>query len=157
MSYEALVQHFRAQLEGLSTSEKGRRFAHLVQRLITQTDIGAAYFPPETSPTFSNDEGVDLTAQSRGGKGVLYTQAKLWLDRAEDFDSVLSKFEAYLTKHHTEGAAGQYELGFDDRSVSFCIVTLSKIQNVVQRYKAKHLLRPPVNRGAPDRGLLIDP
>ncbi len=56
-SYESLVQHFRAQLEGLSTSEKGKRFARLVQRLLPQTDIGANYGLPEMSPTFSNDCG----------------------------------------------------------------------------------------------------
>ena len=37
-SYEALEQHFRGHLEGLSTTEKGDRFAHFVQRLVLRLD-----------------------------------------------------------------------------------------------------------------------
>jgi hypothetical protein len=142
-SYESLVQHFRAQLEGLSTSQKGQRFARLVQRLLPQTDIGANYLLPEISATFSNDEGVDLVADAKIGPGVLYTQAKLWLDRVDDFDSVLSKFEAYLTKYHTDTGTSQYRLTFDDQSVSFSIVTLSKLKNVIQKYTAKQFSSRP--------------
>ena len=136
-SYESLVQHFRAQLEGLSTTQKGQRFARLVQRLLPQTDLGANYLLPEVSPTLSNDEGVDLTAEAKNGPGVLCTQAKLWLDRADDFDSVLSKFEAYLTKYHTDSGTDQYRLTFDDQSISFSVVTLSKLTNVIQKYKSR--------------------
>jgi hypothetical protein len=69
---------------------------------------------------------------------VLYIQAKLWLDRADDLDSVISKFEAYLTKYHNSSHSDpQYNLGFDDRSVSFLVVTLSKLEKIAKKYSAK--------------------
>ena len=64
-SFEALQQHFRAQLEGLSTTEKGKRFAQFVQKLVPQTDIGADFDLPILSDKVSGDEGVDLSAQGR--------------------------------------------------------------------------------------------
>jgi hypothetical protein len=140
--YEALVQHFRAQLEGQNTSEKGRRFARLVQRLTPQTELGPDYDFPEVSQTQSNDEGVDLSAKASEGPGVLYIQSKLWIDRAEDFDSIMSKFEAYLTKYHGDAGPGQARLNFEetgvDAPVRFLIVTASKLDGVKKRYREKH-------------------
>jgi hypothetical protein len=135
--YEELAQHFRAQLEGLNTTEKGRRFAHLVRRLVPLTDWGAEYYTPEINSNISNDEGIDLTARAKHGTGILYIQAKLWLDRADDLDSVFSKFEAFAAKNHSAQQGPQLELVYREIPIKFLLVTLSKITNIVSKYRSK--------------------
>jgi hypothetical protein len=132
-----MVQHFRAQLEGLTTTEKGRRFARFSQRIVPQTEFGAAFPLPEIGPNESHDEGVDLTAYNNDRTGVLYGQAKLYIDRVEALDTILSKFEAFQSKYHTEKGDDQFTLAFSDPSVTFFIVTLSDISSIVQRYEKK--------------------
>ncbi len=136
-SYEGMVQHFRAQLEGLPTTEKGRRFARLSQRVVPQTEFGAAFPLPEIGPNESHDEGIDLTARNDDGTAVLYGQAKLWIDRVEALDAILSKFEAFQSQHYAEKGTGQIVLAFDDPSVTFFIVTLSDISSIVRKYEKK--------------------
>lgn len=138
-NYEGMVQHFRAQLEGLSSTEKGRRFARLSQRITPQTEFGAAFPLPEIGPNESHDEGVDLTAYMDDRTAVLYGQAKLWIDRVEDLDGILSKFEAFQTKYHTENGTDQFTLAFSDPRVTFFIVTLSDVSSILQKYEKKRL------------------
>lgn len=145
--YEALVQHFRAQLEGLSTSEKGKRFARMVQRLTPQTEFGSEFEDPNLSQAQSHDEGVDLTAKGKQGLAILYIQSKLWIDRAEDLDSIVSKFEAFQDKYHSDGGPGQSSLKFEEplenSPVRFLIVTASKLDGVKRRYKEKQYSSRP--------------
>jgi hypothetical protein len=128
-NFELLEQHFRAQLQHLSNVDKGSRFAQFVQRLIPQTELGSAYEQPALPPRKSWDEGVDLSCKGKDGKSVLYVQAKLWVDTAEDIDSILSKFEAYQTQHHLDENSTQYAMEFDPSRVSFAVVTLSSPNN----------------------------
>ena len=136
-SYEGMVQHFRAQLEGLTSAEKVRRFARFSQRIVPQTEFGTAFPLPEIGPNESHDEGVDLTAYNNDRTSVLYGQAKLYIDRVEALDTILSKFEAFQSKYHTEKGADQFTLAFNDPLVTFFIVTLSDISSIVQRYEKK--------------------
>ena len=39
-SYDALGQHFRGQLDNLSSSAKGEKFARFAQRILPHTDAG---------------------------------------------------------------------------------------------------------------------
>jgi hypothetical protein len=86
---EALNQHFRAHLEGLTSTEKGTKFSHFVQRLVPQTDFGDSFKEPVPSEKKSHDEGVDLIAEGNEDNRILYVQAKLWVDRAEALDSII--------------------------------------------------------------------
>jgi hypothetical protein len=138
-SYEGMVQHFRAQLENLQTTEKGRRFARLSQRIVPQTEFGALFPLPEIGPNESHDEGVDLTAYNNERTAVLYGQAKLYIDRVEALDTILSKFEAFQSKYHTDRGTGQGTLAFTDPSVTFFIITLSDVDSIVRRYEKKQL------------------
>jgi hypothetical protein len=133
-SFDALQQHFRGQLEGLSTTEKGRRFAHFVQKLIPQTEVGGNFDLPTLSERISGDGGVDLTAQSKVNGEQLYIQSKLWVDRADDIDSVISKFQAYTVTEH-----GVQPPLFEDTSSKFrfALVTLSPLAGIIDRYKKK--------------------
>jgi hypothetical protein len=135
-SYEALEQHFRAQLEGLTNTEKGSRFATFVQRLVPQTERGSSYGVPELNPKRSDDRGVDLTAKRKDGTSLLHIQAKLWIDTADAIDSILSKFRDFLSTYHL-GDGDQALLRFEEVPVSFQVVTLSSLNRILERYKGK--------------------
>jgi hypothetical protein len=70
-NYENLVQHFRAQFEGLSTTDVGMRFAEFVQKLVPQTDVGLDFEEPILNSKKSGDGGVDLVAKSKDGPAIL--------------------------------------------------------------------------------------
>ncbi|MHC4620482.1 MAG: AIPR family protein [Planctomycetota bacterium] len=133
-SFDLLQQHIRGQLEGLTTTEKGDRFAHLVQRLVPQSEAGSSFGFPELNPKTSNDKGVDLIAQGIDVDKTLYIQSKLWVDRADTIDSVMSKFQAYARR----GTEQQYTLfDLDDETNHFLLVTLSPLSGVLESYKEK--------------------
>jgi len=135
-SYDSLAQHFRGQLEGLSNTEKGDRFAHFVQRLVPQTEVGPDFGLPELREKKSGDEGVDLIAQGKDSRSVLYIQARLWVDRADDIDSVLSKFQAYLAEGQVKGQ--QYRLPDLESQPSHCmLVTLSRLDRILKQYEKR--------------------
>jgi hypothetical protein len=131
-SFDQLQQHFRAQLEGLSTTEKGNKFARFVQRLLPQTEIGSDFKLPELSGKVSGDEGVDLTAEGKDGKASLYIQSKLWVDRADLVDSVISKFQAFTTK---KGPKQPKLFDPKSRSIHFLLATLSPISGIFKKYE----------------------
>ncbi len=131
-AFEALQQHFRGQLEGLSTTEKGHRFAQFVQKLVPQSDVGANFDLPTLNEKMSGDGGVDLFAESKMDDGRMYIQSKLWVDRAETIDSVMSKFQAYTTA----GDTPQPPL-FDLNKpyLHFLLATLSPLAGIIERYE----------------------
>lgn len=133
-SFDSLQQHFRAQLEGCSTTDKGNKFALFVQRLLPQTELGLDFSHPQMSQKVSGDGGVDLTAEGKDLKSSLYIQAKLWVDRAEAIDSVISKFRAFTTKTGPQ----QLSLSFDaeNRKPHFLLATLSTIAGILERYES---------------------
>ena len=122
-SYEALEQHFRANLEGLPTTVKGNRFAAAVQKLVPQTDAGADFTPPILNEKKSNDEGVDMTARGKENRSkVLYIQSRLWLDRAEKIDSVISNFQAYTEAQQIPIINGQLMFSYESDPPHFLLV-----------------------------------
>ena len=131
-SFEYLQQHFRAQMEGPSSTEKGNRFAHFVQRLVPQTEAGAQFGAPELNAKMSGDGGVDLLADSRSGEAILYIQSKFWVDRAETIDSVISKFQAY-TRSMRHGMQTLFDT--NDQNLHFMLVTLSPLSGILDRYE----------------------
>lgn len=137
-SYDALAQHFRAHLDGLLPIDKGRRFAKFVQRLVPQTEAGRAFDTPDLSEKESHDEGVDLTARGKDGSSLLHVQAKLWIDRVETLDNILSKFLAF--SRATGKAKKQSELFPSDQVPRhFLIATLSPLENIRHRYEEREL------------------
>ena len=132
VSLESLQQHIRGQLSELSTTEKGDRFAHLVRRLIPQSEVGSVFESPELRAKKSSDGGVDLIANGKISDKTLYVQSKLWVDRADAIDSVVSKFQAFTTDR-----IGQQPTLFDldSDSTNFLLVTLSTLPGILDRYK----------------------
>jgi hypothetical protein len=101
-SFDLLQQHIRGQLEQSNTTEKGKRFARFAQRLIPQTEIGAGFGMPDLNEKLSNDGGIDLTAKDQKTGRTLYIQSKLYVDRADTIDSILSKFQAFTSNKKRE-------------------------------------------------------
>jgi hypothetical protein len=131
-SFVLLQQHIRGQLEGLSTTEKGSRFAQFGQRLIPQSEIGSGFEFPELSSKIASDGGVDLIAQGKNSDKTLYIQSKLWVDRADTIDSVVSKFQAFTT-HGNDKQPVLFNL--IDSSTYFLLVTLSPLTGILERYQ----------------------
>lgn len=133
-SFDTLQQHIRGQLNGLSTTEKGDRFAHFVQRLIPQSEVGSAFEFPELRSKVSGDGGVDLIANGRISDKTLFVQSKLWVDRADTIDSVVSKFQAF-TSNSTDEQPALFNI--DNDPTHFLLVTLSPLSGILESYKSK--------------------
>ncbi len=137
-SYEALEQHFRANLEGLATTVKGSKFASAVQKLVPQTEIGADFTLPVLNEKKSNDEGVDMIARGKEDRNkVLYIQSRLWLDRAEKIDSVISNFQAYTEAQQLPNINGQLMFTYEHVPPHFLLVTLSTLKGILKRYEKR--------------------
>lgn len=134
-SYSALEQNIRAHLHGKTNVEKGRKFAHFVQQLFTQHEWNADFEELVLNSRESNDEGIDLSAKGRDGSSTLYVQSRLTIDRAEDIDLILSKFQNYTKKHHSNDK-GQLSLFQNDDNLYFMIVTLSSLEGIMKKYKS---------------------
>lgn len=134
-SYEVLQQHIRAHLNESSTTEKGERFARFVQRLIPQTELGVLFQFPELNSKKSHDGGIDLFAQSRDGDRKLFIQSKLWVDRVETIDSVLSKFQAF-TVNDTERQPTLFDT--HNETQHFLLITLSPLDGLLEKYQSSH-------------------
>lgn len=137
LSYVSLEQHFRGQLASLTKTEKGDKFAHFVQRLIPQTEVGSDFLPPRLHQKKSHDEGVDLIAESRDGGSILYIQARMWIDRAAEIDSIVSSFQAYSSKYHLDKSGQQYRFTVGDVIPHFLVVTLSSLKGILKRYEQR--------------------
>jgi hypothetical protein len=132
-SYESLQQHIRAQFDGFNTTQKGQAFAKFVQRLVPQTEHGSVFFEPTLNEKMSADGGVDLFAESKLGGALLYIQSKLFVDRAETIDSVISKFQSY-TRPNRSGTVDIFDQ--NDSSSHFMLVTLSPLSGIIKKYKS---------------------
>jgi hypothetical protein len=135
----SLEQHIRSQFEELSNTQKGARFAKFAQRLIPQSDVGSSFEIPELSSKISNDGGVDLTARDKNTGRTLYIQSKLHIDRADDIDSILSKFQAFLEIENKQNQLELFSNSGDAVSggTYFLVVTLSPLSGILKKYQEK--------------------
>jgi AIPR protein len=142
-SYDSLVQHFRAELADLTSAGKGDRFVNFVQKAVPLTDAGTGFEPPVLNPKKSHDEGVDLTAQSKDKSTILCIQSRLWVDRVDDIDQVISAFQAFVAAQQRT-LVGQGRLfPDDDKTYCFMLVTLSGMANIRKLYEAREFASKP--------------
>src|SRR5205807_820089 len=86
----------------------------------------------------SGDEGVDRIARGKdGSRKVLYIQSKLWLDRAEKIDSIMSNFLAYTQAQQTPISKNQLLFNFDVTPPYFLLVTLSPLEGILKKYESR--------------------
>lgn len=137
-SQSELAQHFRANFYGLNSTEKGLKFASSIVKLIPQTEVGADFALPIINKKTSHDGGVDLKAIGKDNpRKILYIQSKFEIDRADDIDGVISKFQAYEQDHHLQHNGTQLTFNFDDPPPTFLLVTLSSLKNLLKRYESR--------------------
>src|SRR5262249_8963903 len=119
--------------------EKGDKFATFGRRVIPQTEVGKEYNPPVLREKKTHDEGVDITASGKDGRSILYIQSRLWLDKAETLDSVMSKFQNYWNNYHTEKSGKPLLFALDEQPINFMLITLSRLENIIKNYENRSL------------------
>jgi hypothetical protein len=118
-SYDELNAYIRETVECFSTTDKGRTFAGFVTRVIRLSELGHRFTNVEIGAE-GPDGGVDLTALSGDSTAILYGQAKLTVKKAEEIDTIMSKFHNFEQGIHAN-KLGQYTIPQVDsvpRSVS---------------------------------------
>ena len=139
-SYDSFAQHIRGELEGLNSTEKGKRFAQFVKEIFPEAKMSKEFNLPILNERQSHDEGIDLEAQGKDGHSVLYIQSKLQIDRIDTLDSILSKFHAYYqTTHGGQEADPQLTFLNDERLPHFLIATCSVLDGIIRNYEGRSL------------------
>ena len=98
-SYEDLNNYIRDTFDPLDNTNKGRSFAQFVSKIIPISKLGDQYTEVEMGQD-SKDGGVDLTSTSTDKTTVLYGQSKLTISKAEEIDTIISKFKDYYERVH---------------------------------------------------------
>jgi hypothetical protein len=140
-SYENLSEHLRGLLDEqeLNSKEKGDKFTAFVTQILPLTDIGIRLqFETIEQRKHSHDEGVDIACFNADRTHITYVQCKLTLNKVDDVDSIFSKWQNYMKKHHPAPEVGLWNTEIDKKKypdISFMIVTLSKLANNIHRYQ----------------------
>lgn len=110
-SYDDLSEHVRATLDELDNTAKGRAFARFASRVIPLSKLGDTFTMVEMGSEGA-DGGVDLTSHSIDGQTILYGQSKLTIKKAEEIDTIISKFKDYHDRIHTNKVGQRYMAEF---------------------------------------------
>jgi AIPR protein len=159
-SYENLSEHLRELFDEqqLSPKEKGDRFVEFVTKIIPLTEIGIqVQFETIELRKHSHDEGIDIVCMNAERTHILYVQSKLTLNKVEDVATIFSNWQNYMKKHHPAPELGLWSSEVDKKKypdVSFMIVTLSKLDNIVNLYAKGHYSSQPFYSELKDAGKL---
>ena len=141
-SFADFKEHIEGQFGDEEKSiDKGRQFAKFAQRLSPLIDEFRDFGQLEINPKESHDGGVDLTAASEAGGGVLAVQSKYRIRSKDELDSILSKFQNYSTARHNTQKNRNLELfpESDQEQHTFAIITATKIEAIRSSYEASSL------------------
>jgi hypothetical protein len=143
-SFQSLSGHFDQHFESLDSNKRGDKFLALVRRLVPLTDEGREFGEPEVSERKSHDDGVDLFTATNEKKQILCVQSKYKIREKGDFDSIISKFQHYESKHHGNAIGDRtlfhlFEADEGDPSLKFMIVCLNELDRVLGAYKSSRL------------------
>jgi hypothetical protein len=141
-SLEDLQAHFDEEFAGLTNVERGRRFSELVLRLIPELDEARDFPEPRRSEKESYDEGIDLLTSTNSAGDQLFVQSKYKIRTKDEFDTIVSKFEAYAQERNQPLAQGSLDFGgqqFKTTTATFMVVTASKLDVIIEKYEKSHL------------------
>lgn len=132
---EDLEAHVGESFKGLSTAEKGNRFASFASKLITFLPEFREFGEARLSEKASHDGGVDIVSDPLEDGRRLCVQSKLRITGKDDIDGIISKFHDFEAK----GSAGPTQRGLfehaEDRSLPvFGIVTMPRIDGILRKY-----------------------
>lgn len=137
-SYDLLKQHFDANLDFLSNTKKGNKFADFSRRIIPFCDDIRIDIKSDdlTLRQASHDQGVDIEGLTSSNQ-YIYGQSKYSILQIDHIDSIFSKFQDFDTKQH--GIQNQRQLSMFDsdkeEEINYVIITLSNISNLLKKYE----------------------
>ncbi|WP_080509122.1 AIPR family protein [Chromobacterium violaceum] len=134
--YGSLIDHLNSQMEDLSTTEKGDKFATLAEYIVPNIDFGIRFEKSKKSKK-SWDKGVDIRFQSIDSDKIeLRIQSKFTISKVDDIDSIISKFSSYDTITEDENAQQNLNLDLENcQPHQYLIFTTSKIENLIKLYE----------------------
>ena len=143
-SVDGLQAHIHEHFSQLASTEKGNRFAEFAAKLIETLPDLEQFGPIRLSEKKSHDGGVDGSSEA-SEDGLLHMQSKLSIATREEFDSILSKFQAF--EHVAAQGPRQRSLSLEKAPPSpppsFAIVTSVRLKGILDRYKAVHMASRP--------------
>jgi hypothetical protein len=78
---------------------------------------------------------VDILSDRTDGGGQLFVQSKLTIEKKDEIDTIVIKFEAFeIERFRTPAQSALFEVEPDGVRPTFAIVCASKIDGVVRRY-----------------------
>ncbi|KNX38934.1 hypothetical protein VV01_20255 [Luteipulveratus halotolerans] len=142
--YLRSLADFRAYLDDEFSSEtspsKGNRFVNAMLQLLPHLPQAQGFESFELSPTVSHDGGVDISSRQNADGSVLRVQSRYKLERVDDLDSILSKFEDY-DQISIDEDAGVLPLTFEGNGRPampvYMVLTSSDVSNIAAIYESK--------------------
>lgn len=141
---DTLKTYLRRRTENMNTKNKGVVFADLVRHVFTLSPEYEGYGRLEHNPKFaSHDQGVDLIGTNVADSNTkILVQARWALDRVDDIDSILSKFETFSDDSNGR-EKGQFSLGlFPDekpkQNVNYLIASLDQLTSIISKYERQN-------------------
>jgi hypothetical protein len=138
-SYSDLRDHFDSNFAELNPRERGKKFASVVEGIVSYTGFGSRGFDKPEMQQESHDGGVDLIAKSLTTKDILCIQSKYTLPDKTAFDGVISNFQGFYEKHFSKSAGplfahGGVSLG-DEPTVFFQLIAANSLEKIIKNYE----------------------
>lgn len=134
-------QHLDEQFEPLDSSQRGAAFLDFALLILPFSEWWNGLKNPEKSARQSHDGGVDFDAATEDAHRVAHGQAKYKIHKADDIDSIISKFAHHekLYLNPDKNLTLNLPLAHPAKPLpQYVIVTSSDLSNIVERYEQKH-------------------
>ncbi len=132
------TQHLDEHFEPLDKQQRGAAFLEFALRLLPCSEWWSGLKPPEKSPRQTHDEGVDFDAASEKGDRVVHGQSKYKVRKADELDTIISKFNHHETLYLSPGTNLALALGEPAKPLpQYVIVTSSDLTNITESYESK--------------------
>jgi hypothetical protein len=134
-SYNCFIEHLDANMAAWQTVQKGDAFAAAALKLLTIDPSFASFSNLRPNPKKSHDEGIDIFGATERNDVALGCQSKFKIKTVDEFDGILSKFQAYDFKG--KGEAPEFDFDEGDPTL-YVIVTASRLENIRERYASRN-------------------
>lgn len=138
-SQSSLIQFLESQFEGLSSHERGKRFARLVERLVPLGPFGSR-FGPLTMRQHSHDDGVDLVSDTNEDDEKLCVQSKFKIGSKAEIDTIISHFQHFERLEGADSGVAEIPLWSDESPrFVYAIATASPLEGPLRAYRNSSL------------------
>jgi hypothetical protein len=151
--YGSFRERVDAELSGKSTVEKGDSFNRLITKVLPLCEEWGDFGIPVPRDKKSHDGGIDFVSEKEENDRMAAGQSKLRIPSRDELDSVVSKFQEFESKVDLD-SGNQMNLALDlsDKDISYYIVTLSRLSNIISKYKRSSLSSKNFYKELEDRG-----